>query len=214
MAQVTLTFDNGPDPDVTPHVLDVLAEHGVRATFFVIGRKLESAEGRRCAERARAEGHWIGNHTYTHSVSLGEAPEEAYENEVTRTQKLMGDLVHPDRLFRPYCNAGILDSRIFKHSDVDRLANEEYTCVLYNALTRDWEDGEGWVETGLREINVRSWTTMVLHDIRRSGAMRHLDRFIRMVMNKGHTLTQSFSPDSVPIQRGKILLPIDEYISH
>ncbi|MBY9051435.1 polysaccharide deacetylase family protein, partial [Pseudomonas fluorescens] len=37
---LTLTFDNGPDPDVTPLVLDILAERGIKATFFVIGEKL------------------------------------------------------------------------------------------------------------------------------------------------------------------------------
>lgn len=40
MARITLTFDNGPDPDVTPHVLDTLSRHDVRSTFFVVGELL------------------------------------------------------------------------------------------------------------------------------------------------------------------------------
>jgi hypothetical protein len=59
MVDVTLTFDNGPEPSVTPRVLDVLARRGVRTTFFVIGNKLLSSDARACAERAHAEGHWI-----------------------------------------------------------------------------------------------------------------------------------------------------------
>ena len=67
-AEVTLTFDNGPDPDTTPEVLAALAERDLRATFFVVGEKLAAA--REPAERAHAEGHWIGNHTWTHRAPI------------------------------------------------------------------------------------------------------------------------------------------------
>ncbi|HKU98762.1 MAG TPA: polysaccharide deacetylase family protein [Vineibacter sp.] len=63
MATITLTFDNGPEPDVTPGVLDTLARHGLTSTFFVIGEKLAMPGRRALSERAAAEGHWIGNHT-------------------------------------------------------------------------------------------------------------------------------------------------------
>ena len=65
---VALTFDDGPDPVWTPRVLDVLAEFGVRATFFVVGSRAE-----RCPELVRrivAEGHILGNHTRSHSARL------------------------------------------------------------------------------------------------------------------------------------------------
>lgn len=62
---VALTFDDGPDPEVTPAVLDALARHGARATFFVIGRALHAhpALGR----RIEAEHHELGNHSLNHS---------------------------------------------------------------------------------------------------------------------------------------------------
>ncbi|MBL8266889.1 polysaccharide deacetylase family protein [Steroidobacter sp.] len=63
--QVALTFDDGPDPEVTPAVLDILAEHQARATFFVIGRYLE--KHRAVAERLLREGHELGNHSWHHS---------------------------------------------------------------------------------------------------------------------------------------------------
>ena len=72
MFDLTLTFDNGPEPGVTPRVLDILRERGIKATFFVIGEKLGDPERRRLAARAHDEGHWIGNHTFTHSVPLGQ----------------------------------------------------------------------------------------------------------------------------------------------
>ena len=64
---VTLTFDNGPAPGTTESVLDVLAERGIAATFFVVGTMLEAPGARALAERAAAEGHWIGNHSMTHA---------------------------------------------------------------------------------------------------------------------------------------------------
>ena len=66
MFDLTLSFDNGPTPDVTPHVLDVLGRRGVKSTFFVIGEKLVRPANRALAERAHAEGHWVGNNTWSH----------------------------------------------------------------------------------------------------------------------------------------------------
>lgn len=62
---VALTFDDGPDPEVTPQVLDVLAQHRVHATFFVIGKALAAQPD--LARRMLAEGHAIGNHSWQHS---------------------------------------------------------------------------------------------------------------------------------------------------
>lgn len=62
---VALTFDDGPDPEITPQVLDVLAEAGARATFFVIGKSLTAQP--QLAHRMLAEGHVLGNHSWRHS---------------------------------------------------------------------------------------------------------------------------------------------------
>ena len=71
MARLTLTFDNGPTPETTPQVLDVLGERGIRATFFVVGQRLEEPAALALAQRAKAEGHWLGNHTTSHDAPLG-----------------------------------------------------------------------------------------------------------------------------------------------
>lgn len=52
MYDLTLTFDNGPEPDVTPRVLDILSKRGIKTTFFVIGEKLADPRRRDIAERA------------------------------------------------------------------------------------------------------------------------------------------------------------------
>ncbi|MGA7219223.1 MAG: polysaccharide deacetylase family protein [Candidatus Sulfotelmatobacter sp.] len=61
---VALTFDDGPDPVDTPRLLDLLREKGVKATFFVVGKRAD--EHPEIVRRAWAEGHLIGNHTWSH----------------------------------------------------------------------------------------------------------------------------------------------------
>ena len=60
MFDLTLSFDNGPEPDVTPKVLDILARRNIKTTFFVIGEKLARPECRKLAERAKEEGRTPG----------------------------------------------------------------------------------------------------------------------------------------------------------
>jgi peptidoglycan/xylan/chitin deacetylase (PgdA/CDA1 family) len=63
--RVALSFDDGPDPEVTPAVLDALARHGARATFFSVGQRVEAWP--ELAQRVVAEGHELGNHSWRHS---------------------------------------------------------------------------------------------------------------------------------------------------
>ena len=62
---ISLTFDDGPDVDYTPGILDQLRIHDISATFFVIGEKAQSHP--ELIRRIVAEGHELGNHTFTHS---------------------------------------------------------------------------------------------------------------------------------------------------
>lgn len=213
MPDLTLTFDNGPEPEVTPYVLDVLAERGIRTTFFVIGEKLADPRRRALSERAHAEGHWIGNHTYTHSVPLGRmAGPDAPEAEIGRAQALIGDLAHPDRLFRPYGGGGIIDRALLSPGAVDHLVAGGYTCVLWDAIPRDWADPEGWVERALRQCAERLWSLMVLHDLP-SGAMAHLPRFLDAAARHGVAFRQDIPPDLVPIRSGLIARPLANYVA-
>jgi peptidoglycan/xylan/chitin deacetylase (PgdA/CDA1 family) len=214
MARVTLTFDNGPEPRWTNHVLDVLAEHKIKATFFLIGKKLVTIPGaREAAERAKKEGHWIGNHSWNHVYSLGDIDRpDSVKVEVINTFDAIGDLAHPDLLFRPFCNAGIVNDRVFKKGDVDEICEAKYSCVLFNAIPRDWNDGTGWVGRALEQVAAQPWSTVVLHDIAgypdgivNAEPMRKLDEFIRRTKDAGHEFTQDYSPDCVLICRGEKL---------
>lgn len=80
--QIALTFDDGPDPIVTPRVLDLLRNHGARATFFLIGRHAETHPT--LVRRILAEGHELGNHTYSHSRLLNCFPTAPLQREIER----------------------------------------------------------------------------------------------------------------------------------
>lgn len=211
MFDLTLSFDNGPEPEVTPAVLDVLDRHSVRATFFVIGGKLKQA--RSLAERAHAEGHWIGNHSWSHSVPFGERQEDdTGEREIGTTQREIGNLAHPHRWFRPYGGGGNLDRRLLNSSALDFLLAGKFTCVTWNAIPRDWDDPDGWVETALAQCRAQPWTLIVLHDLP-SGAMAHLDQFINRVRDLGGRLRQDFPPDCMPIVDGIVVRPIEDFVT-
>lgn len=218
MFDLTLSFDNGPDPEITPLVLDILARREIRSTFFVVGEKLARPECRKLAERARAEGHWIGNHSYTHSVPLGLRPEpDIAEREIGRTQEVMGSLAHPKKFFRPFGGGGNLDKRLMNPGVVDFLKAGGYTCVLWNAIPRDWDNPDGWVETAKAQCHAQwdtlnSWPLMVLHDLP-TGAMRHLEHFLDWVGEAAGDIRQEFPPSTLPIVEGIAVLPLDAYVT-
>jgi len=210
--EITLTFDNGPEPGVTPRVLDVLGKHRIGATFFVLGSKLAEPGRRALAKRAHAEGHWIGNHTMTHSTPLGRVADPARSiAEIVETQALIGELGHPDRLFRPFGGGGEIGPHLLNDAAVQVLASEKMTCVLWNAVPRDWADPRGWAETALAQCMAQPWTLLVLHDLP-TGAMGRLNIFIERLLDYGARFRQDFPPECVPILRGQAVRPLEPYL--
>ncbi|QJC50948.1 polysaccharide deacetylase family protein [Paenibacillus albicereus] len=126
---IALTFDDGPDPDYTPKVLELLARHGARATFFLLG--MRAAEQPELAARIAAEGHEIGNHTWHHPDLTAES-EETARREIGQAQQLLERLTgRAPALFRsPY---GTFDDRLL------RLAEElGLGFCLWSVDTEDW----------------------------------------------------------------------------
>ena len=205
MGKVTLSFDNGPHPEVTPVVLDVLARHRVRASFFVIGARLEAPANLRLAERAVAEGHWIGNHSFTHAVPLGDDPRaDAVEREIAATERLIGNLAHDPKLFRPFGGGGKLGRHLLSHAALAYLTANRYSCVLWNCVPEDWIEPDLWASRAQAECGRSPWTLIVLHDYV-AAAMCRLDGFIAALADAGHEIVQHFPPDCVPIRSGRIV---------
>ena len=99
--KLALTFDDGPDPDFTPKILDILKEKGVHASFFIIGQNAAAYPS--LVQRLVAEGHDVGNHSFTHP-NLGELPNALVTLEINATERLFEALTGRSmKLFRaPY----------------------------------------------------------------------------------------------------------------
>jgi peptidoglycan/xylan/chitin deacetylase (PgdA/CDA1 family) len=210
---VTLSFDNGPDPDVTPRVLDSLAARGVRSTFFVIGRKLADPAARKLAERAHTEGHWIGNHTWTHGTPLGRITDAADSvAEIDRTQREIGSLAHPDKWFRPFGGGGRIGPWLLSAAARDYLVAQAFSVVLWNSIPRDWEQHDTWPERALADCRSQAHTLVVLHD-HIAPSVGQLDRFIGTLMDEGFDIRQDFPEACVPLRRGLERAPLAPYVT-
>ena len=88
---MALTFDDGPNPSVTNALLDVLAKHGAKATFFVVGSRLGDSSIDAALRRTVAEGHEIGNHTFSH-VHLTSLSAEGLNEEIEKTNTLVREI--------------------------------------------------------------------------------------------------------------------------
>jgi len=159
--ELALTFDDGPNRACTPRLLDILAGYNVKASFFLVGRcaKLEPE----LVRRIQAEGHLIGNHSWSHpNLAVTGA------GEVRRQLKETSDFLEqitgqPVGFFRPPFGG--------RRPVVLRIARElGMTPVLWNAMTSDWkEPAAERISQQLRDKidgnQRRGWASnIVLHD--------------------------------------------------
>ncbi|HXM44808.1 MAG TPA: glycosyltransferase [Bryobacteraceae bacterium] len=134
-----LTFDDGPDPSYTPHVLDILRSHGVRATFFIIGANADQNIG--LVKREYAEGHDIGNHTYTHP-NIALVSEERAALELSTTERIIENALGVSTvLFRPPYNADSQPQTPEEILPVLRAQKAGYVTVGERIDPRDWVKG-------------------------------------------------------------------------
>lgn len=96
---VTLTFDDGPDPEWTPRVLDLLEREGVRGAFFLIGQRAEKAPA--IARRIALAGHDLGNHTWSHTSLWRCAPRDTAREIRDGHTAIAQAAGTPPRFFRP-----------------------------------------------------------------------------------------------------------------
>ena len=154
--QVCLTFDDGPDPECTPRLLDVLSDLGIKATFFVIGCK--AARYPQIVRRIVADGHEVGNHSWSHYVSKNIST-SAFEAELQRTSACLAELTgRPCCLFRPP-HGKLTPQQLVKAWSL------RLTIVLWNRDPRDFarrsaDDLAGYFET----CPVQGGDIVLLHD--------------------------------------------------
>lgn len=162
---VALTFDDGPDPEATPVLLDLLARHGARATFFLVGRR--AARHPELVARIAAEGHAIGNHSWNHPA-LPQLTAAEIASQLRRTAAATGD--PRPRLMRPPYG----DQSLASHLIARRLG---YTVVGWSLVAADWLDHDGEVLAARMLDGLHPGAIVLLHDSLASWAdERHRDR--------------------------------------
>jgi peptidoglycan/xylan/chitin deacetylase (PgdA/CDA1 family) len=211
--RVTLTFDNGPTPGITERVLDILDRERIRSTFFIIGRNLADPAAASLAREAHSAGHWIGNHTLTHSLALGDRLDADYaSHEIGETQHRIAEWSHPDKLFRPYGNDGLIGPHLLSRAAISYLLANSFRTILWNSVPGDWKDATGWVERCVTQVLENEWSVVVLHDIE-AGCLPRLSELLQRLNNLGVIYEQDY-PDSVVLTRaGKIVNMSPTYIS-
>ncbi len=159
--ELALTFDDGPNPAWTPRLLDLLARHGVHATFFLVGSYAARQPG--LVRQMAAAGHGIGNHSWSHpNLALSSAGR--IEEELFRTSHTLEEITGaPIRFFRPPFGA--------RRPETLRIARGMgLTPVLWNAMTSDWKNpsAEAIAERLARKIDRQERrgraANIVLHD--------------------------------------------------
>lgn len=155
-----LTFDDGPDAEQTPRILSILAAHGARATFFVIGDQAEALPW--VIREIRTRGHEVAHHGQKHALLPGVRLREAIDIIHGGRRRLECVLGGKVRLFRPAFGAQSLPSYL-----IARLSGMH--VVAWTADAKDWKEREleAYVESALKHLKPGS--ILLLHDYREPG---------------------------------------------
>lgn len=154
---VAITFDDGPDSLTTPHLLQLLHEHRVKAAFFVTGKK--AAENPELVNAILEQGHAIGNHSYSHNILILFKSCQGIIKEIEAAQNVLGEFGVRPLAFRP--PAGITNPRL-------RPALLKCGVYLVNFSCRAFDGGNRWIENLSGRIlkQVRPDDIILLHDSR------------------------------------------------
>jgi cellulose synthase/poly-beta-1,6-N-acetylglucosamine synthase-like glycosyltransferase/peptidoglycan/xylan/chitin deacetylase (PgdA/CDA1 family)/spore germination protein YaaH len=185
---VSLSFDDGPDPQFTPAVLEVLKQKNVPAIFFVVGINAEENPG--LLTREYAAGHTIGNHTYDHP-NVATISEDATRRELNATQRLIENATsHATTLFRPPYNADSEPRTPDEILPILRAQRMGYVTVGERIDPQDWRKditSEEIVNEVLGEVT-DGGQLILLHDAGgdRTATVRALPRLIDALRSEGY----------------------------
>lgn len=176
---IALTFDDGPHYKYTAEILDILSENNAKATFFVVGSLAERYP--ELILRELAEGHEIGNHTWSHPKMSKLTPEQL-NTEIIKTERVLNEIAdYRPKLFRP-------PEGSYKKG-VDAVAKKnDYSVIIWTVDTRDWAHTP--VDKIVQEVldNTVSGSIILCHDFigRDSPTPDAIRKFIPALQAEGY----------------------------
>ena len=155
---IYLTFDDGPTPEITENVLDLLAAYNAKATFFCVGNNI--VNHLTTYQRILDDGHAVGNHTYTHEKGWN-TTKEKYLASVEQTQQTIqkiNALTNQQKLFRPPYGR-------IKPSQAKALQELGYHIIMWDVLAKDWDASISTKQVLQNVISTtKNGSIIVLHD--------------------------------------------------
>lgn len=211
--KLCLTFDDGPDPRFTPHVLDILAQYKVPAAFFVVG--VQAERNLPLLKRIYKAGYLIGNHTFTHH-NIAEQSAERTEIELKTTRLLIEAVTgHTTILFRAPYNADSEPTATDEVVPVLLARQQNYLDIGENIDPEDWQPGikaETIVNRVLKAVKEKRGNIILLHDAggdTREETIKALPVLIEKLQAMGYEFTtiadlldKSYSDLMPPVKKG------------
>lgn len=179
---VALTFDDGPDPFSTPHLLDLLRKYRVKATFFVTGQN--AAAHPELIKEILLQGHSVGNHTYTHNNLVMFRSSKSIIREIEAAQNVLNEFGVLAMAFRP--PVGITGPRLWPAL----IKSDRY---IVNFSCRAFDGGNRWIKALSKKIlkRIGPGDIVLLHDVRPhkpfllSHWLNEIELILSGVKNKG-----------------------------
>jgi len=213
--RVALTFDDGPNLNLTPKVLAILAAHNAKGTFFVNGKGVTSEAHRQLLAKMVAEGHIVGNHSQNH-LDLKKVDAGTLDSEIEATHQVLVKAGGQPRFFRfPFGSAGC--------SQVSALRAKGYAVVGWHIDSADWcyasaTGGVGycdprtfkWVDDQYRgdmvgnvlaQARATGGGVLLFHDIH-ANTVNNLDAILTALEQDGFTLVPVSDTETFPLLNG------------
>ncbi len=201
--QISLTFDDGPTPEVTTKILDILQKYDVKATFFVIGEKVKQSP--QIVERMVREGHLVGNHSMTHPnlADLGFFWRKKLSEEVLGSHELLVPYLSNNKRFYFRAPMGAWESKLSHYLNKDSIGQKYVGPLLWDVggemkrdettvyKAADWACwAKGWsvddcLQGYVNETNKFKGGVVLMHDLRSKSA-ELLEKYLAETKSKGY----------------------------
>jgi peptidoglycan/xylan/chitin deacetylase (PgdA/CDA1 family) len=184
-----LTFDDGPTPEITDYVLDLLTQFNAKATFFCIGKNIENHPT--IFNRIMEQGHAVGNHTYEH-LKGWKTLDKKYLASISRTENIINKLKKTSPDYPINC----LNSKLFrppygkvKKSQIKSLVKSNYKLIMWTVLSADFDpaiDADQCFNNVVR--NARNGSIIIFHDsIKSFKTLKHaLPKVLKYYTERGY----------------------------